>query len=482
MSYSDVQLNIVRQGFTVYDSNQNFAFVQIECGKDEVNVTGVEIGFNFDGTTKTYQSDNVPTPNGKYTYKFNFTNDSEFGIPEDVAPDKVTVAPIFTINNKERLGKILDEKPMPSGRIHLSAEAWKKANDEAAIPIVVSTGSGGGDEPGEEVEPEPTGPSIVCNAQNNSAYDNGTLIDECSYGCEAGACLEETCEDYEIEYKGICAIKINSSGPFILDQEGRSYVLTENVNSQLSIRKRDIVLDGNLFEVIGDGSGHGIVASEVSGIVVKNFGEIGNFVTGIYFDDVSGSVIENNSLEAILFEDTSAISLTESISNTIYNNQINWQTYAPNTVSKGIVVSSAGGNNNITNNSIYLYSVYAATGIEFSTSGVSNSNSFVSNFVSLDSSYGSAFSFDNQVESRDNIINFNKIELGEVIGNGFLFMNWGSFGPNTFQGNSVCGFSDASSSYGIACFGDITFGFPNALANKFKNPWCDMDPSSYSEC
>ena len=151
LSYSDVRLNIVFQGHTVYDSNQNFAFVQIERGKDQVNVTGVEIGFNFDGMTKTYQSDNVPTPNGKYTYKFNFTNDSEFGIPEDVAPDKVTVAPIFTINNKVRLGKILDEKPMPSGRIHLSAEAWKKANDEAAIPIVVTTGSGSGDEPGEPV-------------------------------------------------------------------------------------------------------------------------------------------------------------------------------------------------------------------------------------------------------------------------------------------------------------------------------------------
>ena len=194
LSYSDVRLNIVFQGHTVYDSNQNFAFVQIERGKDQVNVTGVEIGFNFDGMTKTYQSDNVPTPNGKYTYKFNFTNDSEFGIPEDVAPDKVTVAPIFTINNKERLGKILDEKPMPSGRIHLSAEAWKKANDEAAIPIVVTTGSGGGDEPGEPVVPEeseepgPVDPSIICNDQNNSAYDNGTLIDECEYGCTGGVC------------------------------------------------------------------------------------------------------------------------------------------------------------------------------------------------------------------------------------------------------------------------------------------------------
>jgi len=117
-------LNIVRQGFTVYDAEQHFAFVQIERGKDDVNMTGIEIGFNFGGTTKTYQSDNVPTPNGKYTYKFNFTNDFDMGIPKNVTPDKVTVAPIFTINNKKRLGKILDSEDMPVGRIHMSAEEW----------------------------------------------------------------------------------------------------------------------------------------------------------------------------------------------------------------------------------------------------------------------------------------------------------------------------------------------------------------------
>ena len=185
LSYSDVRLNIVFQGHTVYDPNQNFAFVQIERGKDEVNVTGIEIGFNFDGTTKTYQSKKVPTPNGKYTYKFNFTNDSEFGIPEDVAPDKVTVAPIFTINNKERLGKILDEKPMPSGRIHLSAEAWKKANDEAAIPIVVTTGGGDGDEPGEPVVPE----EPVCTVTGIEVCGND-VDEDCVGGADDGCELQ----------------------------------------------------------------------------------------------------------------------------------------------------------------------------------------------------------------------------------------------------------------------------------------------------
>ena len=154
LSYSDVELNIVRQGFTVYDEDQNFAFVQIERGEDEVNMTGIEIGFNFNGTTKTYQSSNVLTSNGKYTYKFNFTNDTDMGIPQNVTPNKVTVAPIFRINNKVKLGKILDSEDMPVGRIRLSATEWEKANKEAATPIVVTTGSGDGEEPGEEVVPD----------------------------------------------------------------------------------------------------------------------------------------------------------------------------------------------------------------------------------------------------------------------------------------------------------------------------------------
>ena len=177
LSYSDVRLNIVRQGFTVYDPEQNFAFVQIERGKDEVNMTGIEIGFNFDGTTKTYQSPNVPQPRGKYTYKFNFTNDSDMGIPQDVAPDKVTVAPIFMINNKKRLGKILDTEDMPVGRIHLSAEAWKKANEEAAIPIVVRHPYGG-DSPGVPVNGtgEEEEPGIDCVPRGIELCSNG--IDE----------------------------------------------------------------------------------------------------------------------------------------------------------------------------------------------------------------------------------------------------------------------------------------------------------------
>ena len=273
LSYSDVQLNIVRQGFTVYDEEQNFAFVQIERGKDEVNVTGIEIGFNFDGTTKTYQSDNVPTPNGRYTYKFNFTNDSDMGIPQNVTPDRVTVAPIFTINNKVRLGKILDSEDMPVGRIRLSVAEWEKANNESAIPIVVTTGSGGGDEPGEPVVPEE--PEV-----------------ECGGG--------------EVEYNGGCAIEVTECETLI--EEGRTYLVQNflsfhSFENCITIGASDITLDLNGNYIRGSG---GLGTYAIGNFGYDNFvvynGGISAASRGISISDSSGHKISN-----ISFDDDSGI-------------------------------------------------------------------------------------------------------------------------------------------------------------------------------
>ena len=179
LSYSDVRLSIVFQGYTVYDADKHFAFVQVERGKDDVNITKLEIGFSFDGTTKTYQTTAVPEPGGKYTYKFNFTNDSDKGIPQNVTPSKVTVAPVFIIKNQVRLGKILDTEDMPVGNIHLSEEAWKEANDEATHIVVIHSGTG--EEPGEEVEPvEPT-----CTFTSEEVCGND-VDEDCANGAEDG--------------------------------------------------------------------------------------------------------------------------------------------------------------------------------------------------------------------------------------------------------------------------------------------------------
>jgi FlaG/FlaF family flagellin (archaellin) len=179
LSYSDVRLTIVKQGYTVYDKDQHFAFVQIERGQDDVTLTGLEIGFSFNGTSKTYQTLDVPEPGGRYTYKFNFTNDS---LPHG-APDTITVAPIFLQNNKLRLGKILDTEDMPVGTIPLSFEDWKKANDEANRNIIVIHQGGGPGIPVDPVDPgcTPSGTPLgveVCGSGVDEDCDDDIDFDD----------------------------------------------------------------------------------------------------------------------------------------------------------------------------------------------------------------------------------------------------------------------------------------------------------------
>ena len=311
LSYSDVQLNIVRQGFTVYDEEQHFAFVQIERGGDDINMTGIEIGFNFGGTTKTYQSMNVPTPNGKYTYKFNFTNDSDMGIPQGIAPDKVTVAPIFTINNKERLGKILDSEDMPVGRIRLSALEWEKANKEAATPIVVTTGSGDGEEPGEPVEP--VVPPI-------------------------------TCENGEIEYRGKCVIPVDSCQTLAL--AGEYYLLNKSLSTTddcFRIDEDNIIIDlgGYKLDGLGGKWNSGVITSKEN-ITIKN-GEINGFGSGINLHSSLGHIL----IDLIVTQNLGGISISSSSSNVLTNIIANLN------ADFGISMGTSSGNilTNITTNS-----------------------------------------------------------------------------------------------------------------------------------
>jgi surface protein len=261
LSYSDVRLNIVFQGYTVYDPSKDFAFVQIGRGQDDVNVTGLEIGFIFEGNSKTYQTEAVPEPGGRYTYKFNFSAD---GLKDEV-PSKVTVAPIFRRNNKFKLGKILDEKPMPSGNIHMSPGEWITARQEATQNILVIHPFGGTN-PGVPVV-DPVDPPAECTT--NEACDDGLScngVETCDgVNCVAGTpvdCGDKICnEDTDSCEQGYFTFRINTS------KTGSKVFSFKMSDSDLTVDWGD----GNKDEVNGDGeisypyASHGVYDVKVNG-------------------------------------------------------------------------------------------------------------------------------------------------------------------------------------------------------------------------
>jgi len=322
LSYSDVQLNIVFQGYTIYDPDMKFAFVQIKRGQDEVDITGLEIGFNFEGTTKTYQTTAVPEPGGKHTYKFNFTAD---GLADEGDPDKVTVAPIFILNNQIKLGEILDEETMPLGKVYLSINEWKDARIEAEDNSIV-THTGPGDQPG--CAPNCTGAS--CGDDNGC--EGKCIVQDCGLNmkCDSsGECVEdyeeipescgngtldlgESCDDgNNLDGDGCSAdCKIEISDCATLDQIGKSYVLTNDISGGendacIIIEANDTTFDGqgHTIDVTHSGAGaHGRygagIATEpvypekwLSGVTVKNTVITNAKSQGVYFQQTIDSTI-----------------------------------------------------------------------------------------------------------------------------------------------------------------------------------------------
>jgi surface protein len=140
LSYSDVRLNIVFQGYTVYDSDKHFALVQVSRGEDDENVTRLNFIFNIGGTSYTYRTGRAPTPNGEKIYSFNFSRDGVVG-----TPDFVAVAPVYFVGGKEAQGGITSKVKMPvkSARVIPADDEASKENQ-----IEDRSGGGGGTPPG----------------------------------------------------------------------------------------------------------------------------------------------------------------------------------------------------------------------------------------------------------------------------------------------------------------------------------------------
>ncbi len=226
---SDLNLDVVLEGYTVYDPAVNFAFVQVERGADDVGVVALEIIFYFNGSSYSYLREDVPLANEKKTYAFNFTRDGLKGIPE-----KVSIAPVMKIGDTEKIGKIVSDKLIPVSKIDLEEEEWEEAEEDSKVSVRIYRSNGG----------------------FKKCKDGKDFID--------GACYIPLVECNEIEEQGDYYLKNN------IESDGICFNITSD----------DVVLNLNNKIMRGSGSSWGIKVFNQNNIEIKN-GVITNFSIGI---------------------------------------------------------------------------------------------------------------------------------------------------------------------------------------------------------
>lgn len=116
--------------------------------------------------------------------------------------------------------------------------------------------------------------------------------------CSIGVCKGGVCSPIEV------------SSCMELNQEGATYVLTEDIftsSNCFNITGNDITFDGAGYSILGDNTDidYGIYSKETSGLSIINFNNISNFGSniipkrggaGIYLDNVNSSIVNNLSL------------------------------------------------------------------------------------------------------------------------------------------------------------------------------------------
>ena len=102
---------------------------------------------------------------------------------------------------------------------------------------------------------------------------------------------------------------------------GNTYTFTANIyNNSIVIQKSGITLDGNNYNLKGDGTSIGISLSTITGVTIKNL-KIINFAYGIYLFDSTTNTITNN---LITNNTICNIALYYSPTNTISHNTISY--------------------------------------------------------------------------------------------------------------------------------------------------------------
>jgi len=108
-----------------------------------------------------------------------------------------------------------------------------------------------------------------------------------------------------------------------LDIPGETYVLTSDITTSgdcLLITADGITLDGNGYNITGDGTGIGVDIISSTGVTVKNL-NVSNFNFGIYIGSSNGNTITNNTISNIT---QYALNLYGSSNNLVSSNYISF--------------------------------------------------------------------------------------------------------------------------------------------------------------
>lgn len=187
-SEEDAKVSIViSKGYTVYDAEKHFAFVQVKRGVDEGVVKKLNFIFIIDGESVIYETSDTPSTNQERTYKFNFSRDGFLGIPTRVA-----VAPVFDLGGSEKVGAITSEVDMPIKPA--------RVNEQDDIDSEENTvkGSGGGGNNGGEIINYIT--LTECGEINSSG--NYQLVQDISAEGGSNICFNITTSDVSLNLKG----------------------------------------------------------------------------------------------------------------------------------------------------------------------------------------------------------------------------------------------------------------------------------------
>jgi parallel beta-helix repeat protein len=156
-----------------------------------------------------------------------------------------------------------------------------------------------------------------------------------------------------------------------------TYTLTNNVSyptyDGISVGRNDIVINGNGYTVLGNGSGNGLDLTDIHDITIKNL-NIQHFQYGIYLSNSNNNKISGNNITSNSYV---GIYLDSSPNNVISDN------IATGNVADGIYFSSSSSNNTVSRNTVTANNVGVL--IIFSSSNMVYHNNLVNN------TYGALF-------------------------------------------------------------------------------------------